>query len=110
MAQRMDLIFSTPISRRRYIIEKFLAMFLISSLMVLVAAGGLASGIEAIGESNEFPADIVFMAVVGCLPVLTLFASIGIFTSVLFKKIKIGIGITLFSVNSYVVCCCPTFI
>ena len=93
--KRMDLIFSTPISRRRYIIEKFLAMTFISLLMVLVAAGGLSGGIETIGESSEFPSDIVFMAVIGCLPVLTLFASIGIFTSVLFKKIKIGIGITL---------------
>jgi len=93
--KRMDLIFSTPISRRRYIIEKFLAMAFISLLMVLVAAGGLSGGIETIGESSEFPSDIVFMAVIGCLPVLTLFASIGIFTSVLFKKIKIGIGITL---------------
>ena len=93
--KRMDLIFSTPISRRRYIIEKFLAMTFISLFMVLVAIGGLISGIESIGESNEFPADIVFMSVLGCLPVLTLFASIGIFTSVLFKKIKIGIGITL---------------
>ena len=93
--KRIDLIFSTPVSRRRYIIEKFLAMFIISVLMVVVAAVGLSSGVESIGESNELPPSTAFMSILGCLPVLTLFASIGMLTAVIFKKMKVGIGITL---------------
>jgi ABC-2 type transport system permease protein len=92
--KRMDVMLSTPISRRRYLLEKFSAMSIIALLIILVAIGGLAGGIANITALNEFSAETVFLSLIGCLPFLMVISAVGILTAVLFQKVRVGMGIT----------------
>jgi ABC-2 type transport system permease protein len=92
--KRMDVMLSTPISRRRYIIEKFGAMSAIALFIVLVAVGGLAGGIANINALNEFSGETVFASLIGCLPFLMVIAAVGILTAVIFQKTRLGMGVT----------------
>ncbi|MDH5386470.1 MAG: ABC transporter permease [Candidatus Aminicenantes bacterium] len=92
--KRMDVMLSTPISRRRYLLEKFSAMSVIALFIVLVAIGGFAGGIANINALNEFSAETVFLSLIGCLPFLMVIAAVGIFTAVLFQKVRVGMGVT----------------
>jgi len=92
--KRMDVMLSTPISRRRYLLEKFSAMSIIALFMVLVAIAGLAGGLANINALDEFSAEAVFLSLVGCLPFLMVIAAVGMLTAVLFQKVRVGMGIT----------------
>ena len=92
--KRMDVMLSTPISRRRYLLEKFSAMSIIALFVILVAIGGLAGGIANINALNDFGAETVFLSLIGCLPFLMVISAVGMFTAVLFQKVRVGMGIT----------------
>jgi ABC-type transport system involved in multi-copper enzyme maturation permease subunit len=92
--KRMDLIFSTPISREQYILEKFTAMSVISLVIILVAVSGLVSSIGEMGLSSEFDSKTVFMSLIGCLPLLMVFVAFGMLTAVTFQRTRISIGVT----------------
>jgi ABC-2 type transport system permease protein len=92
--KRMDVMLSTPISRRRYLLEKFSAMSVIALFIILVAIGGLAGGIANINALNEFSAETVFLSLIGCLPFLMVISAVGMLTAVLFQKVRVGMGIT----------------
>ena len=92
--KRMDVMLSTPTSRRRYLIEKFCAMSLIALFILLVAIGGLAGGIANINALNEFTAETVFLSLIGCLPFLMVIAAVGVLTAVVFQKVRVGMGVT----------------
>jgi len=92
--KRMDVMLSTPISRRRYLLEKFSAMSIIALFTILVAIVGLAGGLANINALGEFPAEAVFLSLVGCLPFLMVIAAVGMLTAVLFQKVRVGMGIT----------------
>jgi len=92
--KHMDVLLSTPVSRRHYLIEKFTAMTITAFLVILVATAGLTSGLASINALNEFPPDIVFLSLIGCLPFLMLITAVGILTAVLFQKVRAGMGIT----------------
>ncbi|MGC1119596.1 MAG: ABC transporter permease subunit [Candidatus Methanofastidiosia archaeon] len=91
--KRMDLIFSTPISRERYILEKFTAMSMMSLVIILVAVTGLISSITAMGLSNELDSKAVVSALIGCLPFFMVFAAFGMLTAVIFQRTRVGIGV-----------------
>jgi len=92
--KRMDVMLSTPISRRRYLLEKFSAMSLIAVFIILVAIVGLTSGLANINELHEFSAETVFLSLMGCLPFLLVISAFGMLTAVLFQKVRVGMGIT----------------
>ena len=92
--KRMDMMFSTPISRRRYLLEKFIAMSVMSLVVILVAIGGLTARIAGINLLNEFPAETVFLSLIGCLPFLMVISAVGIFTAVFFQKVRVGMGVS----------------
>jgi ABC-2 type transport system permease protein len=92
--KRMDVMLATPISRRRYLLEKFGAMSVIALLMILVAIAGLAGGIASINALSEFSAATVFLSLIGCLPFLMVTAAVGMLTAVLFQKVRTGMGVT----------------
>ena len=92
--KRMDVMFSTPISRRRYLLEKFSAMSVIALFTILVAIAGLAGGLANINALGEFSAETVFLSLIGCLPFLMVIAAVGMLTAVLFQKVRVGMGIT----------------
>jgi len=92
--KRMDVMLSTPISRRRYLLEKFGAMSVIALLMILVAIVGLAGGLASIDALSEFSAATAALSLIGCLPFLMVIAAVGILTAVLFQKVRTGMGVT----------------
>lgn len=93
--KRMDLIFSTPISREQYIIEKFLALTVISLLIVVICAAGLISGVSAIGAGNELDPATSFLSLFTMLPFLMIIAAFGIFLAMIFRGGKAGMGINI---------------
>ncbi|MDH5494733.1 MAG: ABC transporter permease, partial [Candidatus Bathyarchaeota archaeon] len=92
--KRMDVMFSAPISRRRYLLEKFTAMSFIALFIVLIQIAGLISGLASINALNEFSANAVLLSLIGSLPFLMVIAAVGIATAVLFQKVRTGMGIT----------------
>ena len=91
--KRMDLIFSTPIKREQYLIEKFAALTVITLLIVLFAAGSLASGIDSIGYSDDVDSYTLFLSLIGSLPMLLVIMAIGFLSAVWFKSTRVGMGI-----------------
>ncbi|NIR87691.1 ABC transporter permease subunit [Candidatus Bathyarchaeota archaeon] len=92
--KRMDVMFSAPISRRRYLLEKFTAMSFIALFIVLVQIAGLTWGLASINALNEFSANAVLLSLIGSLPFLMVIAAVGIATAVFFQKVRTGMGIT----------------
>ena len=91
--KRMDLIFSTPIKREHYLLEKFAALTVMTLLIVLFAAGSLAMGIDSIGYSNELDSYTIFLALIGSLPMLMVIMAVGFLSTVQFKTTRVGMGI-----------------
>jgi ABC-2 type transport system permease protein len=89
----MDILLSKPITRRRYLIEKFTAMTVISLILTLTVALGLIVGLSGIGSLNELPAQTVLLALIGAIPILMVITAVGILSSVAFQKVKAGMGI-----------------
>jgi ABC-type transport system involved in multi-copper enzyme maturation permease subunit len=92
--KRMDLIFSTPLSRELYLLEKFLALAWFTLFVLVVAALALAGGVDAVGYGNELDLGIAFQAFIGCLPFLLVIAAVGFLTAVVFRSTRVGMGLT----------------
>lgn len=92
--KRIDVMLSTPISRRRYLLEKFTAMSVIALLIVLVEIAGLTWGLASINSLDEFSANAVLLSRIGSLPFLMVIAAVGVLTAVFFQKVRTGMGVT----------------
>jgi len=92
--KRMDVMFSAPISRRRYLLEKFTAMSFIALFIVSVQIAGLTWGLASINALSEFSVNAVLLSLIGSLPFLLVIAAVGIATAILFQKVRTGMGIT----------------
>ncbi len=92
--KRMDVMFSAPISRRRYLLEKFAAMSVIALFIVLMETAGLTWGLASINALNEFSANAVLLSLIGCLPFLMVIAAVGMLTAVFSQKVRTGMGVT----------------
>jgi ABC-2 type transport system permease protein len=92
--KRMDIMFSTPISRRRYLLEKFIAISVMALLILLAAMAGLYIGLRSIEALNEFPATMVFLSLISCLPFLLVISASGTLSAVLFQKARTSMGTT----------------
>ena len=92
--KRMDLIFSTPLPRSRYLIEKFTALAVFSLFILVVATLALVGGVESIGYSDELDAGTSFLTFIGCLPFLLVIVAVGILTAVVFRSTRVGMGLT----------------
>jgi ABC-type transport system involved in multi-copper enzyme maturation permease subunit len=91
---RMDVLFSTPISRRQYILEKALAMGIIAVFLTLMTFVGLVGGVSSVGLLDEFSVATAALTLLGGIPFLFLIGVIGICAAVFFQKVKLGIGVT----------------
>jgi ABC-type transport system involved in multi-copper enzyme maturation permease subunit len=91
--KRMDLIFSTPIKREQYLLEKFAALTVITLIIILFAIGALISGIESIGYSHKLDSETIFFSLIGSLPMLLVIMAIGVLSAVYFGTTRAGMGI-----------------
>ncbi len=92
--KRMDILLSHPVSRRRYLIEKFFAMSLVALFIILVATAGLISGLTSLNALQEFPASIALLSMLSCLPFLMVVAAVGMLSTMVFQKVRTGMGVT----------------
>ncbi|MDH5783522.1 MAG: ABC transporter permease [Candidatus Bathyarchaeota archaeon] len=92
--KRMDVMLSAPISRRRYLLEKFTAMSVISLFIVLVEIAGLTWGLASINALNEFSANAALLSIIGSLPFLMVIAAVGVLAAVFSQKVRTGMGVT----------------
>jgi ABC-2 type transport system permease protein len=92
--KRMEVMLSAPISRRRYLLEKFTAMSLIALFIVLVEIAGLTWGLASINTLSEFSANTALLSLIGSLPFLMVIAAVGVLTAVFFQKVRTGMGVT----------------
>ena len=90
--RHMDIWLSKPITRRRYIAEKFAAIIIISLIMSLTAALGLIAGLSSINSLNELSAFATLISVITGLPVLMVVAAVGTLSAVGFQKVRAAMG------------------
>jgi ABC-2 type transport system permease protein len=90
--RQMDIWLSKPITRRRYLAEKFATMIIISLIMSLAAALGLIAGLSSINSLNELSAYATLISVMSGLPVLMVIAAVGTLSAVSFQKVRAGMG------------------
>jgi len=96
--RRMDIFLSTPISRRQYILEKFISLALIALYVIGVATAGLIAGVAGLGALDKLPPHAAFLSLFGCFPFLLVIAAVGILCAVGFQKVKVGMGVTFAAV------------
>ncbi len=92
--RHMDIWLSKPITRRRYLAEKFAALTIISLLMSLAAALGLIIGLAGINSLSELSANATLISVLAGLPILMVIAAVGTLSAVNFQKMKAGMGVS----------------
>jgi len=92
--RNMDIWLSKPITRRRYLAEKFAAMIIISLIMSLTAALGLIVGLSSINSLNKLSAYATLISVITGLPILMVIAAVGTLSAVSFQKVRAGMGVT----------------
>ncbi|MEF8874626.1 MAG: ABC transporter permease subunit [Candidatus Thermoplasmatota archaeon] len=89
---RMDIIFSTPLSRRRYLLEKLSAYSLFSLLLVVVSGLVLTLSVYSAGEG--FRLNPFLVSIVISWPMLMVIVSVSMFFAVLFKNSRTAVGAT----------------
>jgi len=92
--RHMDIWLSKPITRRRYIAEKFAALTIISLIISLTAALGLIIGVTSINSLNELSAYSILISVLAGLPILMVIAAVGTLSAVSFQNMKAGMGVS----------------
>ncbi len=93
--KHLDILLSRPISRRRYILEKFIAMSIISLFIIIVATIGLVGGLASINALSDFSTATAFISLVGFFPFILVIAAVGILSAILFQKMKAATGLTI---------------
>ncbi len=89
---RMDIIFSTPLSKRRYLMEKFSAYGIFSLLLVVVSGLVLTLSVYSVGEG--FRPDTFLLSLVISWPMLLVIVAVSMFFAVLTQSSKIAVGAT----------------
>lgn len=91
--KRMDLIFSTPISRKSYILGKFTSHFLVTIFICLIAAVFMAGSVASVGERENVSTEVIFATTLTSIPLLLCLQVIGILGAVHFKNTRAGMGV-----------------
>ncbi|MFP4608724.1 MAG: ABC transporter permease [Candidatus Natronoplasma sp.] len=87
---RMDIIFSTPLTRKNYLLQKFLALALFSLLLVKLAGAALTLSVYLVGEGLMF--DTFFISLLISWPMLLVIIAMSMFFAVLFRDSRTSIS------------------
>ncbi|UCH88510.1 MAG: ABC transporter permease subunit [Thermoplasmata archaeon] len=91
--KRMDLIFSTPISRRRYILGKFASHLIVTLFICLLASAVMTASVASVGEGDNAGATVISGTIFASLPMLMCIQAFGMLGAVYFKTTRAGIGV-----------------
>jgi ABC-2 type transport system permease protein len=93
-SKRMDLIFSTPLSRKDYLIEKFLALTAYTVALLLLAGGAVIGSVNSLEISTGLTSSAAVLAFIGSLPLLMVIIAVGMLTAVYFRNTRTAMGVT----------------
>lgn len=93
--KRMDIIFSTPISRKRYLLEKFTALSLYTLIAVLLAGGIMIASINGLGYGSDIDPGYIMLSMIASWPVLLVMQAVAVLFSVYFADSRPAVGMTL---------------
>jgi ABC-type transport system involved in multi-copper enzyme maturation permease subunit len=90
--KRMDLIFSTPLSRQQYLLEKFASMAVYAVLFVLILTASIAATMVSIDMTDVVSVGTLFMVTIGSIPLFLAVIALATLSSVRFSSSKGGVG------------------
>jgi ABC-2 type transport system permease protein len=91
--KRMDLIFSTPLSRQQYLLEKFASMAVYTVIFVLIVSAVIAVTLVSIDMTDVVSVGTLFMVTIGSIPLFFAVIALSILSSVYFNSSKGGVGV-----------------
>ncbi len=89
--RRMDVIFSTPLPRRQYLLEKFFSLSLFTLLMLVLSGLFLMLSVRSVGEPGG---TVFFISLVASWPMFTVIIAVSILLAVMTKSSRIAVGVT----------------
>jgi len=90
--RRMDIIFSKPISRKQYILEKFTVLSLFMFVLLVITGLVMIGSVGSVGELNTVSSTALFLSTVLSLPIFLVIIAFSILGVVHFKNSKKAIG------------------
>lgn len=92
--RRMDIIFSTPLPKKAYLLEKFLALS--SFLFLLLLLSGIFTGLSvySLGELNSVGMSTFVVSMLASWPMFLVIIAISMLFSVIFKSSRAAVGAT----------------
>ncbi|MFP4142433.1 MAG: ABC transporter permease [Thermoplasmata archaeon] len=89
---RMDIIFSTPLTRKNYLLQKFLALALFSLLLVSLSGIALVLSVYSVGEGLMF--NTFFISLLLSWPMLLVVIAVSMFFAVIFKNSRSAVSVS----------------
>lgn len=91
----IDLLMSTPLSRRNLFMSRYLAWAAVSVTLVIIFALVIIAGVSAIGETDQLSSDRSLLACLLLLPFLLVVQGLGMLGSVLFNETRKATGFAM---------------
>ena len=93
--RRLDIVFSTSISRRRFLTEKFLVLAFYSFVLLFVSAVVIIGSLHSVGELEKFGVWTAFATMLGSWPLFLLVIAFSMLFAVKFKRSRTAVGLSL---------------
>ncbi len=93
--RRLDLIFSTAISRKQYLAEKFTSLAIYSLVLTLLSAVVMKASVNSIGYGAELSWVTSILSFIGSWAVLLVVSAVAFILSVYFKESRTAVGLIL---------------
>lgn len=92
--KRMDIIFSTPLSKRQYLLEKFSALSLFTLALLIIAGISMSLSIYSIGELNGIGAHALVSSMFAAWPMFLVIIAVAFLLALLLKSSRAAVGAT----------------
>ncbi|MFW5953461.1 MAG: ABC transporter permease, partial [Candidatus Natronoplasma sp.] len=94
--RRMDIIFSTPISRRQYLLEKFSSLGFYTFLLLSLTALAMIGSVYSLGELGQLSTSVLFLSLILSWPLFLVLIAVSLLVSVYFKSSRTAVGMAFF--------------
>lgn len=93
--RRLDILFSNPISRRRFLVEKFLVLTFYAFVLLSVSSIVLIGSLHSVGELQNFGVWTAFASVLASWPLFLVVIAFSMLFAVKFKRSRTAVGLSL---------------
>jgi len=93
--RRLDILFSNPISRRRFLTEKFLVLSFYTFVLLFVSAVVLIGSLHSVGELEKFGVWTALATMLGSWPLFLVVIAFSMLFAVKFKRSRTAVGLSL---------------